>query len=239
MNIETVEQQGLTEELSVVHNDCQVFTEYDIKDKKIYIVPKIDKTPSKFVYRTIKRLFDFSASLLAIIILIIPMIIIAIAIRLDSKGPIIYRQARLGLNGKPFTLYKFRSMKQDAEKNGAKWADTHDMRVTKVGLFLRNHRLDEFPQFLNILFGQMSLVGPRPEREMFYDEFEQYIIGFSQRLKVIPGLTGLAQISGGYDLRPEEKILFDIEYIKTRSLWLDLIIMFKTALIVFNRNGAR
>lgn len=238
MNTESMARQDLAERFTM-KNSGQLVVKQDIEGKIIYVVPQVGKLSSKFFYRAIKRIFDFCASFVAIVVLIIPMIIIAIAIRCDSKGPIIYRQERSGLKGKPFTLYKFRSMRLDAEKNGAKWADAHDERVTKVGRYLRNHRFDEFPQFFNILFGQMSLVGPRPERNIFYDEFEKYVIGFSQRLKVVPGLTGLAQVSGGYNLKPEEKIQYDVEYIKTRSLWLDLKIIFRTVLIVFNRAGAR
>lgn len=238
MNTEVTMRRNSTERI-VENNENRLLVKRNEEGKKIYFVPRVGKVPSKFLYRAIKRMFDFCASFVALIILALPMLIIAIAIRWDSKGPIIYCQKRLGLDGKQFTLYKFRSMRQDAEKNGVKWADEHDNRVTKVGRYLRDHRLDEFPQFLNILFGQMSFVGPRPERKCFYDEFEQYIVGFSQRLKVVPGLTGLAQISGGYDLKPEEKIQYDVRYIMTRSLWLDLKIIFKTIFIVFNRNGAR
>lgn len=238
MNTGVTMRRNSTERI-IENNENRLLVKRNEDGKKIYFVPRVGKVPSKFLYRAIKRMFDFCASFVALIILALPMVIIAIAIRWDSKGPIIYCQKRLGLDGKQFTLYKFRSMRQDAEKNGVKWADEHDNRVTKVGRYLRDHRLDEFPQFFNILFGQMSLVGPRPERKCFYDEFEQYIVGFSQRLKVVPGLTGLAQISGGYDLKPEEKIQYDVRYIMTRSLWLDLKIIFKTIFIVFNRNGAR
>lgn len=238
MNTGVTMRRNSTERI-IENNANRLLVKRNEDGKKIYFVPRVGKVPSKFLYRAIKRMFDFCASFVALIILALPMLIIAIAIRWDSKGPIIYCQKRLGLDGKQFTLYKFRSMRQDAEKNGVKWADEHDNRVTKVGRYLRDHRLDEFPQFFNILFGQMSLVGPRPERKCFYDEFEQYIVGFSQRLKVVPGLTGLAQISGGYDLKPEEKIQYDVRYIMTRSLWLDLKIIFKTIFIVFNRNGAR
>lgn len=238
MNTGVTMRRNSTERI-IENNENRLLVKRNEDGKKIYFVPRVGKVPSKFLYRAIKRMFDFCASFVALIILALPMLIIAIAIRWDSKGPIIYCQKRLGLDGKQFTLYKFRSMRQDAEKNGVKWADEHDNRVTKVGRYLRDHRLDEFPQFFNILFGQMSLVGPRPERKCFYDEFEQYIVGFSQRLKVVPGLTGLAQISGGYDLKPEEKIQYDVRYIMTRSLWLDLKIIFKTIFIVFNRNGAR
>ena len=168
------------------------------------------------------------------------MVIVSIAIKVSSPGPVIYKQERLGLNGKKFNILKFRSMYIDAEKNGARWSEgDNDERITPVGRILRKYRLDELPQFFCILNGTMTLVGPRPERECFYHEFEKHVHGFSERLKVKPGLTGLAQVSGGYDLSPREKIVYDIEYIKKRSVLVDLEIMFKTVGIVFSHDGAK
>lgn len=210
-----------------------------LKKTTEFSIEKIKLVSSKPIYRFFKRLLDFFASFIGLIVLVIPMGIIAIAVKIGSKGPVLYRQERLGLHGKSFNLYKFRSMVVDAEKNGAKWADKDDDRVTKVGRFLRKTRLDEIPQLWNIFIGQMSIVGPRPERAIFYEEFEKYIHGFSQRLMIKPGLTGLAQVNGGYDLKPEEKIKYDIEYIKKRSFWLDIKLILKTVLIVFNHKGAR
>ncbi|MDC7236608.1 MAG: sugar transferase [Sphaerochaetaceae bacterium] len=212
--------------------------EYNVNEK-YFIVEKIENLPKKSLYRFTKRLFDLVFSLVGLVFLIIPMIIISILIKVDSKGPIFYRQERLGKNFKKFYIIKFRSMRTDAEKKGPQWADKNDNRVTKFGNFLRKSRLDELPQLINILLGQMSFVGPRPEREVFYDEFRTYIEGFDQRLLIIQGLTGLAQINGGYDLLPEEKIIYDIEYIKRRSLWLDIKLIIKTVLVVFSHNGAR
>lgn len=191
------------------------------------------------LYELSKRIFDIVMSLLAIIISIISSIFISIAITIDSKGPVIYKQERLGLNGKPFYMYKFRSMYMDAEKNGIQWAEKNDSRCTRVGNVIRKYRLDELPQFINILKGEMSFVGPRPEREYFYDEFEKYIPHFRQRLLVKPGLTGLAQVNGGYDLSPEEKIVYDLEYIKKKSMTLDLLCILKTVKLVFTHEGAR
>lgn len=194
----------------------------------------------KPIYAIIKRLFDFFMSLLGIIICLIPMIIIAIIVKASSKGPAFYKQKRLGYKGKEFTLIKFRSMRVDAEANGAQWSQgDNDPRITKIGRILRKTRLDELPQLFNILVGQMSIVGPRPERKVFYDQFETYIHGFNQRLLVKPGLTGWAQVNGGYDLKPEEKIIYDIFYMKNRSLWLDIKCIFKTVLVVFNHKGAK
>lgn len=205
-----------------------------------YVVRKLSDVKEKPVYSFFKRAFDMVASFLALVVLAIPMLIVALIIVIDSKGGAIYKQERLGLNGARFTLYKFRTMKEDAEKEcGATWAAENDERCTKVGKILRASRLDELPQLINILKGDMSIVGPRPERGIFYEEFETYIDGFSQRLRIVPGLTGLAQISGGYDLVPEEKIAYDLEYIETRSALLDLKIIFKTVAIVFNHKGAR
>jgi len=190
-------------------------------------------------YLFVKRCFDVIAALVGGILLLLPMLVIAAVIRLDSPGPAIFRQERLGENGKPFVMLKFRSMRLDAEADGPQWAKTEDARCTRVGQFMRRSRLDELPQLWNILIGDMSFVGPRPEREYFYDKFEMYIHGFRNRLIVRPGLTGLAQVNGGYELAPEEKIVYDMEYIKTRSLFLDLKCILKTAKLVFTREGAR
>ncbi len=206
--------------------------------RRMYEVPDI-KPKKAPVYNFIKRVFDILIALIALTICILPSIVIAIIIKCDSKGPIIYKQERLGKNGKSFMLYKFRSMHIDAESEGAKWAAENDTRCTRVGKFLRKSRVDEIPQFINIIKGDMSFVGPRPERPFFYGVFEETIHGFSHRLNVTPGLTGLAQVNGGYDLLPEEKIVFDMQYIQNRSLWLDIKCMLKTFLIVFNHKGAR
>ncbi|MCD7860266.1 MAG: sugar transferase [Firmicutes bacterium] len=167
------------------------------------------------------------------------MLIIAAVVRLDSPGPALFRQERLGKGGIPFIMYKFRSMYVDAEENGPQWAQKNDHRCTRVGRFLRSTRLDELPQLVNILLGQMSFVGPRPERACFYDEFEAYIPGFHNRLAVKPGLTGYAQVNGGYDLKPEEKIVLDMQYIEARSVKMDLSCIFKTVKLVFTHEGAR
>lgn len=205
--------------------------------QEYYIEPVVPKR--KPVYSFVKRSFDILVSLTAGLLLLIPMGIIALMIRLDSEGPALFKQERLGKDGKAFYMYKFRSMRIDAEKNGPKWADQNDDRCTRLGKFLRKCRLDELPQLWNIFAGHMSIVGPRPERPFFYDEFETYIHGFRNRLAVQPGLTGLAQVNGGYDLEPEEKIVYDMRYIEERSLWMDLKIMFKTVSLLFSHEGAR
>ena len=190
-------------------------------------------------YRLVKRLCDIIFAVVTGVVLLIPMIVIGLLVKLDSKGPAIYAQERLGLNGKPFVMYKFRSMRTDAEDDGPQWAQKDDERCTKFGKFLRKTRLDELPQVINILQGNMSLVGPRPERAYFYDEFEKYIPNFRQRLQVKPGLTGLAQVNGGYDLMPEEKLVYDLEYIENCSLWMDIVCMVKTVRLIFTHEGAR
>ena len=208
-----------------------------INQKEYFITPVVPKR--KPVYSFLKRALDIAVSLSVGLLLMIPMGILAVLIRLDSEGPALFKQERLGKDGKAFYMYKFRSMRIDAEKDGPKWADQDDDRCTRMGKFLRKCRLDELPQLWNIFVGHMSLVGPRPERPFFYDEFETYIHGFRNRLAVQPGLTGLAQVNGGYDLEPEEKILYDMRYIEERSLWMDLKIMFKTVSLIFSHEGAR
>lgn len=191
------------------------------------------------VYLAVKRGFDFVSALTAGIVLLLPMLIIALIVKLDSPGPALFKQERLGKNGVPFTMYKFRSMVLDAEKDGPQWAKEDDGRCTKIGRILRKSRLDELPQLWNILKGDMSWVGPRPERACFYDEFETYIHGFRNRLAVRPGLTGWAQVNGGYNLYPEEKIVLDMEYIEKRSFGMDIRCIIRTVRLVFTHEGAR
>lgn len=194
---------------------------------------------TKKSYLFVKRTIDIVLSLVALILTGIFFIFIPIIIKIDSKGPVIYKQERLKKDGKPFMVYKFRSMRTDAEKNGAQWACANDDRVTTVGKFIRKTRIDELPQLFNILSGDMSIVGPRPERPMFYDEFEKTIPDFRKRLVVKPGLTGWAQINGGYDLGPAEKLVYDLEYIQNQSIGFDLKCMVKTVSVIFTHEGAR
>lgn len=205
-----------------------------------FFVEDLGTIDAKPVYSFLKRAMDIFCSALCLLLFFVPMVLIALCICCTSKGGCLYRQERLGLNGKKFNIIKFRTMYVDAEKHGAQWsAGDADVRITKIGRILRKTRLDELPQLWCILKGEMSLVGPRPEREVFYDEFEKYIHGFRERLKVKPGLTGLAQVNGGYHLKPEEKILYDVEYIKKRSMRLDIKIIFATVRVVFHREGAK
>ena len=186
-----------------------------------------------------KRVFDIILSLLVLTLLSPVLLLSAIAIKLDSKGPVIFKQERVGKGGKVFKIYKFRSMRVDAEKNGPQWAEKDDRRATRLGRILRISRLDELPQLWNILRGEMSFVGPRPERAYFYDIFEEYIPNFGKRMLVKPGLTGWAQVNGGYDLCAEEKIIFDLEYICKRSIKMDLLCILETVRLIFTHEGAR
>ena len=207
---------------------------------KEYYIEDVGAVAKKPVYAFLKRAFDIVFALMLLLLLAVPMLIIAAIVKLSSKGPALYYQARLGLNGKPFNIIKFRTMYEDAESDGMRWSmGDDDPRITPVGRVLRKTHLDELPQMWCILTGDMSIVGPRPERPEYYDQFEQYIHGFRQRLKVQPGMTGLAQVSCGYFLKPEEKILYDVEYIKTRSVGLDLRILFETVKVVFCCEGVK
>ena len=206
---------------------------------KTYCVERVDHPRGGVIYRGCKRLLDLTGALVSLPLLCFPMVLIAALVKLDSPGPALYRQERLGLGGKPFQILKFRSMDQNAERHGAQWAEPEDARVTKVGRFLRRTRLDELPQVFHILTGRMSWVGPRPERPCFYPVFERYIDGFSQRLMVKPCLTGLAQVSGSGCLPPEEKIVYDMEYIRRQSVALDLLCIWKTIQVVLHPHSAR
>ena len=212
-----------------------------VVEKRNLTIEKVDDIvfEKKPVYDTTKRLFDIFASLVAIIILAIPMIIVAIAVKMDSSGPVVYAQERLTKDGRKFILYKFRTMCENAEKNGAQWAEVDDCRITRLGSFLRKTRMDETLQFFNVLKGDMSIIGPRPEREIFHKDLCEKIEKWNDRLYVRQGITGLAQVTGGYDLMPQDKLVHDLEYIKNRSVWLDIKIMWKTVAIVFTHKGAR
>lgn len=190
-------------------------------------------------YRFVKRVFDVCSCGIALIVLAIPMSIVAIKIKLESPGPVIYAQRRVGLNGREFDVYKFRSMYIDAEKRGAQWATDEDPRVTPFGRWMRDRRVDEVPQFWNVVRGDMSLIGPRPERPAFCDAFEDRIQGWHWRTKVRPGLSGLAQVNGGYDLLPAEKVVFDFEYIRNRSLTMDWKLILRTLGVLGSAEGAR
>lgn len=218
----------------------KIILPYEYREDEHYYIEDLGKVKKKPIYAFFKRAMDISCALFGLLLAGIPMLIIALVVKFSSKGGAFYKQKRLGLNGKPFYLVKFRTMVADAEKNGAQWSNgDKDPRITKVGSFLRATRLDELPQLWTCFTGKLSIVGPRPERPEFYEAFEEHVHGFSERLKVKPGLTGLAQVNGGYDLRPEEKVVLDVEYIKKRSIWLDIKIIFGTVGVVLFRRGAK
>ena len=178
------------------------------------------------------------------LLLILPLFpFIALLMKLDSKGPIFYKQKRVGKRGRPFYMYKLRSMRQDAEaKTGAVWAQENDPRVTRLGRFLRKTRLDEVPQFINVLRGEMSFVGPRPERPEFVLKLRQHIPYYDQRHFVKPGITGWAQVTGSYTSSIEEtkeKVKNDLFYVKHFSILFDLYVVWKTFRVVIFGVGAR
>jgi exopolysaccharide biosynthesis polyprenyl glycosylphosphotransferase len=187
----------------------------------------------------IKRFFDILFSIFGLVITSPIILVVAILIKLETPGSVFFVQERVGINGKNFMIIKLRSMFIDAEKNGAQWAEKNDARVTRIGSFIRKTRIDELPQLWNILSGDMSLVGPRPERPIFSEQFNHDIPGFTDRLAVKPGLTGWAQVNGGYDISPQEKLKFDLIYINNATLLFDLKILIRTFVVVFTGNGAR
>jgi lipopolysaccharide/colanic/teichoic acid biosynthesis glycosyltransferase len=205
------------------------------------------------------RAMNFIVAAVALFVALPLLLLIAIAIKLTSRGPVLYTQERVGLDrrtpgvnpgnhrrsqdlgGKPFTIYKFRTMRVDAEaQSGAVWATQNDPRVTPVGRFLRQYRLDEIPQLINVMRGEMNIVGPRPERPTIFAELRQHIAEYPLRQRAKPGITGLAQIYHHYDRSLDDvrtKVRFDLEYIKRRSLAEDLRIMLRTIPVVFLRRG--
>jgi sugar transferase (PEP-CTERM system associated) len=189
-----------------------------------------------------KRLLDVLVAAAGLIVALPLMLLVALAVRLDSPGPVFFRQERVGRGGRQLTVWKFRSMRTDAEAGGARWAVEGDPRITRVGRFIRKTRLDELPQLWNVLVGDMSLVGPRPERQMFVEQLKEQCPWYEQRLVVRPGLTGWAQVKAPYASTFEEsieKLKFDLYYIKNLSLFLDISILLSTARIVLLGRGAR
>lgn len=213
---------------------------FEYKDN-MELLENIDYSAVKgsMFFNLYQRLLDIVLSLIGLVIGLPIIVIFGILIKIEDNGPITYKQERMGKGGSRFYIYKLRSMRTDAEKFGAQWAEKDDPRITKVGNFIRKTRVDELPQLFNILKGDMSIIGPRPERPSFTEEFNNDIPGFINRLAIKPGLTGWAQVNGGYDITPKEKLIEDMYYIKNRSILLDFKILFKTVKVVLTGDGAR
>jgi sugar transferase (PEP-CTERM system associated) len=222
---------------------------YERNTSKLYVR---ELKPSQLIFaegfaarpgtRRLKRILDVAVSIVGLALASPLMLLTTLAIRLESPGPTLYSQVRAGEFGKLFTIYKFRSMRTDAEKAGAQFAQENDPRVTRVGKFIRKTRLDELPQLWNVLRGDMSMVGPRPERPVFIEQLEQQVPFFKQRLYVKPGVTGHAQVRCRYGATTDdmvEKLQYDLYYIKTYNLVFDLSILFDTVKVVLFRIGAR
>jgi exopolysaccharide biosynthesis polyprenyl glycosylphosphotransferase len=192
-------------------------------------------------YGLLKRAIDFTLALLVLAVALPLWPLIALAIKLDSPGPVLFTQMRVGRGGKTFRILKFRSMRNDAEAGtGAVWAQSSDARVTRVGRFLRKSRLDEIPQLVNVIKGEMSFVGPRPERPEFDEELEREVPFYRARRAVRPGLTGWAQVNHGYGNTMQDalrKVEYDLYYIKNESLYLDLLILLRTVAVVLKLGG--
>ena len=193
-------------------------------------------------YEVSRRALDVIGSLLLLAFAVPLLLLVAFLIRVNSTGPVLYRQSRVGLHGRIFTMLKFRSMRVDAEVAGPCWATDRDPRMTRIGAFIRATRLDEVPQLLNVLRGEMSLVGPRPERPHFVQQLAAIIPRYNERTHVLPGITGWAQINYPYGASVEDaraKLAFDLFYINNRALLLDLRILLRTIPVVLFRIGAR
>ena len=216
-------------------------------------VPTRELTPAQLIFSSelgsfhsvlfLQTIYSWFIAAIALILLSPVMLVVAILVKLTSPGPVFFRQTRVGLGGKHFTLYKFRSMRQDAEaKTGAVWATKNDPRVTPLGKWLRKLRLDELPQLFNVVRGEMVVVGPRPERPEFVEKLQHQIPYYRQRLAVKPGITGWAQISHKYGDTIEDTVIkleYDLYYIKYLSTELDVFVMFHTPKTVLTGRGAQ
>lgn len=214
------------------------------KDRKISL--DRDRLNRQYGYRITKRVFDVIASLLGLVIISPVFLVLAICIKLDDGGPVFYSQERIGKNGKPFKMYKFRSMRVNADKeleeiarqnevDGAMFKIKNDPRITRIGKFIRKTSIDEFPQLVNVLLGQMSIVGPRPPLPREVVEYTNYD---KQRLYVSPGCTGLWQVTVRNSVGFDEMVNIDLHYIQRRSVFLDLKIIIKTIKVIFVPNDA-
>lgn len=213
------------------------------RTSQLYGIPLIDIMPELMPEweKKLKRISDIAISLIILIITLPLNIFVSILIKIDSRGPVFFKQDRIGMNNKVFKIYKFRSMFEDAEKHtGPVWSKKDDPRVTNIGKIIRQLRIDEIPQFYNVLKGEMSLVGPRPERPFFVEMLSEQLPYYKRRLKVRPGITGWAQVKHKYDESIEDvkvKLRYDLFYIENMSLRMDLKILARTILVVFLGKG--
>ena len=201
---------------------------------------QLDNETMPFWQQALKRFIDVFVSVIAIIVLFPFYLIMAIAVKLSSQGPVFFLQDRIGLNGEVFKIIKFRTMYIDAEKLGPQLSSTDDPRITKIGKYMRKLRLDEFPQFINVLKGDMSLVGPRPERQFYIDQIVKIEPQFLHLTKVRPGITSWGQVKYGYAENVEQmlqRMKYDLLYMRNRTLALDFKIMFYTIIIIFRAKG--
>ncbi len=193
-------------------------------------------------YLLLKRILDLSLIVVFLPVIIPLMLITALIIKLESKGSVFFWQKRVGLNGNVFNMLKFRSMTENSEKDGLQFAKDGDKRVTRFGRLIRNTRIDEIPQLWNIIRGEMSIIGPRPEQEIFVEDFKRSVPGYSSRHVVRPGITGLAQVEQGYvddEQGTRTKLIYDLHYIKNISFKMDIKIIAKTVFTVATGFGAR
>lgn|GEM_PF-682161 len=205
-------------------------------------IPLIEFAPKRPVslYLYVKRAIDITAAALGLVLALPVGVVAALAIKLTSPGPVFYSQERMGKDGKPFNLLKFRTMIPNAEAaTGPVWAKSNDPRVTPVGKFLRKHRIDEIPQLINVLRGDMSLIGPRPERPHFHQEFRKKWPLFDKRLLVRPGVTSLSHVLGSYESDPSDRLRYDLLYISNLSFMMDLKILLATVRVVLGAKGAQ
>ncbi|HZP41294.1 MAG TPA: sugar transferase [Candidatus Binatia bacterium] len=224
---------------------CVVPSPYEIligrpEHLQLHDIPLIEliRDPSAGGAGLAKRVFDLALATVLVVVTAPVMLLVALGVRLTSRGPVLFRQERVGKGGRPFTMVKFRTMHVGAERaTGPVLATENDPRVTWLGRWLRALRLDELPQLWNVLRGDMSFVGPRPERPEFVRRFEQDIQGYAERYRVRPGLTGYAQVNGEYHTSPATKLKYDLAYIHNRSLWLDLKILSETVKVMLTRRG--
>ena len=224
-------QGYVIKEYSEVYEELSGRVYVSFKDKDFYKQFPFSQYKVKPLYRLIHRLFDVLTSIVGLISLILMLPFLYCINLVGNKGPLIYSQERVGKKGQLFKIYKLRSMIVNAEKDGAVWANKNDTRITAFGKFLRKTRLDEFPQFINILKGEMSVIGPRPERPIFVDQLAKEIPFYPTRHIIKPGLTGWAQVNTSYGASVDESLLklqYDLYYIKHRSIFLDLNIVIKT-----------